>query len=120
MLVRGGVLFLFPSLGKKEVNMGNPAIDFPWDKVNVIADAIVNTGACVLHSIVFNGMTVVGNVAIYDGVDNTGTLIGTLILRSAIHVSCQPITFTYDCEMAIGIFLDYDANFTGNFTVMFK
>lgn len=98
----------------------NSTIDFPWDKVNVIADAIVHTGPCVLHSIVFNGMTAVGNVAIYDGTDNTGTLIGTLILRSAVQVSCQPMIFIYDCEMDTGIFLDYDATFAGNFTVTFK
>lgn len=98
----------------------NSAIDFPWDKVNVTADAIAHTGACVLHSITFNGMTAVGDVAIYDGIDNTGTLIGTLILRSAVQVSCQPFTLILDCEMATGIFLDYDATFTGNFTVTFK
>ena len=100
--------------------MGNPAIDFPWSKVNVTEDTVVKTGAGVLHAIVFNGMTVVGDVAIYDGIDDTGTLIGTLILRSAVHVSCQPITFTYDCEMDTGIFIDYDDAFTGNFTVLFK
>jgi len=98
----------------------NSAIDFPWDKVNVVADAVVRTGPCVLHSITFNGMTAVGDVAIYDGIDNTGTLIGTLILRSAVHVSCQPFTIILDCEMTTGIFFDYDGTLTGNFTVTFK
>ena len=98
----------------------NSAIDFPWDKVNVVADAVVRTGPCVLHSITFNGMTAVGDVAIYDGIDNTGTLIGTLILRSAVHVSCQPYTIILDCEMTTGIFFDYDGTLTGNFTVTFK
>ena len=98
----------------------NSAIDFPWDKVNVIVDALVCTGKCVLHSITFNGMTAVGDVAIYDGIDNTGTLIGTLILRTAVQVSCQPLTLLYDCKMATGIYFDYDATFAGNFTVMFK
>ena len=98
----------------------NSAIDFPWAKVNVTADAIVHTGKCVLHSITFNGMTAVGDVAIYDGIDATGTLIGTLILRSAVHVSCQPFTLILDCEMTTGIFFDYDATFTGNFTVTYK
>lgn len=100
--------------------MPNSVIDFPWDKVNVIADAVVHTGPCVLHSIIFNGMTAVGDVDIYDGVDAGGTLIGTLILRTAVQVSCQPMTFIYDCEMETGIFIDYDATFTGNFTVTFK
>jgi len=102
-----------------EVNM-NSAIDFPWAKSIVEADAIVHTGACVLHSITFNGMTAVGDVAIYDGTDNAGTLIGTLILRSAVQVSCQPFTLILDCEMATGIFFDYDATFAGNFTVTYK
>lgn len=102
--------------------MPNPAVDFPWDKVNVTAttDPEVRKGACVLHSIVFNGMTAVGDVAIYDGIDNTGTLIGTLILRSLVQVSCQPMTFLYDCEMTTGIHLEYDGTFAGNFTVTFK
>ena len=98
----------------------NSAIDFPWEKANVIADAVVHTGPCVLHSVTFNGMTVVGDVAIYDGIDAGGTLIGTLILRSAVQVSCQPFTLILDCEMAAGIFFDYDATFVGNFTVTFK
>ncbi len=100
--------------------MGNPAIDFPWEKLNVIASAAVCERPCVLHTITFNGMTAVGDVAIYDGVDNTGTLIGTLILRSAIHVSCQPMTFHFDCEMETGIYMEYDGTFVGNFTVAFK
>ena len=104
----------------KEVEMGNPAIDFPWSKTYVAADTIVKTGVGVLHAIQFNGMTTVGDVSIYDGVDNAGTLIGVLHLRSAIHISCQPMTFHYDCAMAIGIFIDYDDAFVGNFTVMFK
>jgi len=100
--------------------MGNSIVDFPWKKLNVTADAIVNTGPCVLHSVTFNGMTVVGDVLIFDGIDNTGTLISTLILRSAVQVSCQPFTLIFDCEMETGIFFDYDGTFTGNFTVTFK
>ena len=100
--------------------MPNSAIDFPWEKLIVEDSAIVHTGPCVLHSVTFNGMTAVGDVAIYDGIDATGTLIGTLILRSAIHVSCQPFTLILDCEMATGIFFAYDQAFAGNFTVTFK
>ena len=100
--------------------MPNPVVDFPWDKINIDAPGIASANPCVLHSITFNGMTVVGDVPIYDGVDATGTLIGTLILRSAVQVSCQPMTFIYDCEMTTGIFLDFVGGFTGNFTVMFK
>ncbi len=99
--------------------MPNPAVDFPWDKINIAASGIARAVPCVLHSIIFNGMTTVGDCAIYDGVDNGGTLIGTLILRSAVQVSCQPFTALYDCDMAIGIYLEF-TNLVGNFTVTFK
>ncbi len=98
--------------------MTNQAIDFPWDKANATGTGTVCPRPCVLHSIVFNGMTTVGDVAIYDGIDATG-LIGTLILRSAIQVSCQPMTFIYDCEMEVGIHMVF-TDFVGNFTVTFK
>ena len=100
--------------------MPNPTVDFPWDKLNVTGDLAVCSRSCVLHSITFNGMTAVGDVAIYDGLTAAGTLIATLILRSAVQVSCQPFTIILDCEMLTGIFVDYDDNFAGNFTVTFK
>ena len=96
----------------------NQAIDFPWDKLNVTGTGTVVPRPCVLHSIVFNGMTTVGHVAIYDGTDATG-LIGTLILRIAVQISCQPIVFLYDCEMLTGIHMVF-TDFVGNFTVMYK
>ncbi len=100
--------------------MTNSVIDFPWDKINIPVEGIAHTGSCVLHSIIFNGMTVVGDCAIYDGIDNTGTLIGTLILRSAVQVSCQPFTLIHDCEMKTGIFLEFTGGLVGDFTVTFK
>ena len=99
--------------------MPNSAIDFPWEKINITGSGIAHTGPCVLHSIIFNGMTTVGDCAVYDGVSNAGTLIGTLILRTAVQVSCQPMTFICDCEMATGIYLEF-TGLVGNFTVTFK
>ena len=53
--------------------MGNPAIDFPWAATNFAGtDAIIKHGPCVMHNITLNGTTTVGDVAIYDGIDNTG------------------------------------------------
>jgi len=99
--------------------MPNPAIDFPWEKLNVTGTGTVHAGPCVLHSIIFNGMTVVGTCAIYDGIDATGTLIGTFTLSNLIHVSCQPMPFLYDCEMGTGIHMVF-TNLVADFTVMFK
>ena len=96
----------------------NQAIGFPWDKLNVAGTVTVCPRPCVLHSIVFNGMTTVGDVAIYDGIDATG-LIATLILRSAVQVSCQPFTIILDCEMKTGIHMVF-TNLVGNFTVTYK
>lgn len=102
--------------------MSNPVIDFPWEKTHAAADTLVHTGKCVLHAVTFNGMTAVGDVVLYDGIDAaTGTIIATYNFRSAVHVSYQGITFLYDCKIAIGIFLDLDtSSFTGNLTVMWK
>ncbi len=95
----------------------DPVLNQGWNPVNVITSAIARTGKCVMHSVVLNGVTVVGDVAIYDGVDNTGTLIATLNVRSAVSVSFQGITFLYDCKMATGIYLEF-TDFVGNLTVM--
>ena len=67
--------------------MGNSAIDFPWKPQNVTEETLVNTGACVLHNVTLNGTTTVGDILIYDGVDNTGTLIATITARSAVQDS---------------------------------
>lgn len=100
--------------------MTNPILDFPWTPRNVVADTVVKTGAGVLHSVVLNGMTVVGDVVLYDGVDATGVVIATFNFRSAVHVSYQGITFLFDCAIATGIFVDFaSSTFAGNVTVMY-
>ena len=99
----------------------DPITSFGWDKVNVTTDTIVNPGACIMHSIVLNGVTTVGDIFVYDGVDATGELVATLNIRSAVSVSFQGITFIYDCEMVNGIFIDITSStFAGNITVTHK
>ncbi len=95
----------------------DPVTSFGWNPVNVVASAIARTGKCIMHSVVLNGVTAVGDVAIYDGVDNTGTLIATLNVRTAVAVSFQGVPFMYDCKMETGIYVEFTA-FTGNLTVM--
>ena len=94
-----------------------PNLEIGWNPVNVVASAIARTGQCIMHSVVLNGVATVGDVAIYDGLDNTGTLIATLNIRSAVSVSFQGITFLYDCKMVTGIYLEF-TDFAGNLTVM--
>ena len=96
----------------------DPVTSFGWNPVNVTATGtIVRTGACIMHSVVLNGVTTVGDVLIYDGVDNTGTLIATLNIRTAVSVSFQGVPFLYDCKMATGIYVAF-ATFAGNLTIM--
>ena len=97
--------------------MTSPIMDFGWDKTNVTAETLVKTGACKLHGITLNGVTTVGDVLVYDGVDAGGTLIATLNIRVAVSVSYQGISWNYDCKMDTGIFLTF-ATFVGNLTVM--
>ena len=97
--------------------MVSPVTDFGWDKTNVTAETLVKTGACKLHSITLNGVTTVGDVLVYDGVDNTGTLIATLNIRTAVSVSYQGVSWNYDCNMDTGIFITF-TDFAGNLTVM--
>jgi len=96
----------------------NPKTDFGWEKLNVTAETLVKTGKGILHSIVLNGVTVVGDVLIYDGIDNSGQLIATLNVRSAVSVSFQGLTFLYDCKIDTGIFITFDT-FAGNLTATY-
>ena len=100
----------------------DPINEKGWKKLNVLGgtDPLVKSGKGKLHNITVNGITAVGDVIVYDGIDATGVIIATLILRSAVQVSCQPITLNYDCEIDTGIFIDTtSSSFTGNLTVTY-
>ncbi len=101
--------------------MPNPVIDFPWDKAYVTGSGTVVGRPCVLHSITFNGMTVVGDCDVYDALDATDptTQIAQYNCRIAVSVSYQGITFVYDCKMETGIHMVF-TNLAGNFTVTYK
>jgi len=102
--------------------MPNPVVDFPWTLAHVAATTVppIRVGPGVLHTIVFNGMTVVGVCTVYDGVDNTGTVIGAMTLNSAVHVSCQPMTFIYDGAFTTGLHMEFTGGLVADFTVSFK
>ena len=87
-----------------------------WEKLNVTGDQLVHTGKCILHGITLNGITAVGDIAIYDGISNAGTLIGTIHARTAVAVSFQGNFFPYDCKMVTGIYIDV-TSWTGSLTV---
>lgn len=101
--------------------MPNPVIDFPWTYAHVAATTVpaVKVGPGVLHTLIFNGMTVVGTLVLYDGEDNTGTVIGAITYDSAVHVSCQPVPFIYDCAFTVGLHLEFTAGLVADFTVTY-
>lgn len=89
--------------------MPNSVADFPWKWKRVIAttDPEVLTGPGALHTIVINGVIALGDIEVYDGIDNTGALIGVISLTTAASISVQPITLTYDLKIETGIHLQY-------------
>jgi len=87
-----------------------------WEKLNVDSDTLVHTGKSILHAITLNGVTTVGDIAVYDGIDATGTIVATINARTAVSVSFQGMTFIYDCKMTDGIYIDM-TDFAGNVTV---
>ena len=99
----------------------DPITSKGWPNLNVTTDTLVRTGRGVLHSIVLNGVTTVGDIVVYDGVDATGRVIATLNVRTAVSVSFQGITFLYDAEFTTGLFVDITSStFAGNITVTYK
>ncbi len=97
--------------------MTNPILDFGWKPTHVTANTLVRTGRGILHTIVVNGLTTAGDCTVYDGVDNGGTVIAVLHLDPTTSVSVQPITFLYDCEMKVGIYLEYSGGLAADLTV---
>ena len=96
------------------------AIDFPWDYAHVAADAQVKAGPCVLHSIVVNGLTTVGDATIYDNTAGSGDVIAVLHLNTAASVSVQPITLLYDVKCKTGLYIEFDDNLVADLTISYK
>lgn len=79
--------------------------DFGWNMLNVTADTIVHTGPGCLHTIIVNVLQEAeaeGDTffEVYDGVDATGTLRGT------VYGTQHPVTLIYDAEFTVGLFID--------------
>jgi len=72
----------------------------PGKVYNIDADGtyLVHTGGGALKHITVNGGTKTGTIAVYDGVDATGTLIATI---GANQVNGD--VYIYDCIISTGI-----------------
>ena len=91
---------------------------FAWPHHHVAGTLLIQSAPGTLHSIVCNGLTTAGDVTVYDGVDATGTVIAVLHLSLVTSVSVQPITFLYDAELIVGLYIAYDQAVAADLTVM--
>ena len=97
--------------------MSSPVLDFGWPYTHVTADAQVQAGKGILHTVVVNGLTTAGDCTVYDSLTETGTVIAVLHLDLTTSVSVQPITFVYDLKFTTGLYFGYDATLVADLTV---
>lgn len=72
---------------------------YKFTNITTQATTLVATGNGVLHTITFNKPTATGTVAIYNGIDAGGTLLGTITTPAG----GQPLTITYDMAFGVGL-----------------
>ena len=77
-----------------------------WSAANITLAAptttLIKTGVGLLHAVIINKPLANGVIAIYDGVDATGTLLAT-ITKPATLLSDQVNTILYDISFSIGL-----------------
>lgn len=95
----------------------DPITQQGWIPAHVTGTVLVQTGQGVLHTVVMNGLYAVGDITIYDGIDNTGTVIAVLSLITAISISVQPISLLYDAKFETGLYIEYDQAVEADLTV---
>ena len=89
-----------------------------WDPVHVTADTQVKAGKGILHSVVVNGLTTLGDLTLYDSLTETGTVIAVIHLDTTASVSVQPITLLYDAKFATGLYAGFDGTLVADLTFM--
>lgn len=95
-------------------------LEMGWPHRHVTADAQVKAGPGILHSIVINGLTTLGDITIYDSLTETGTVIAILHLSTVTSISVQPMTLLYDVKFHTGLYIGYDATAVADLTVVYS
>jgi len=100
--------------------MPNPTLDFGYSHKHLTDSAIILTGLGILHTITINrpDTTAAAVVTIYDGIDNTGTVIAIITMDDALFV--VPATLTYDVAVTTGIYAEFSHAVTADITVSFN
>jgi len=88
---------------------------------NVDADLIVSSIPGMLHTLTVNTQpAATGTFQLYDGADNTGTLIATITLPLGNSSEFVPNTFIWDLALATGLYVLGDGVISGfDFTVIY-
>ncbi len=95
-------------------------LEVGWPYRHVAADAQVKAGPGILHSIVLNGLTTLGDITLYDSLTEGGTVIAVLRLCTVTSISVQPMTLNYDLRFNTGLYVGYDATAVADLTVMYS
>lgn len=106
-----------PPAGRIREAKMDPISQQGWLYYHVTGTVLVQTGQGVLHTVSMNGLYVVGDITIYDGVDNTGAVIAVLSLATAVSISIQPISMLYDAKFVTGLYIEYDQAVEADLTV---
>ena len=100
--------------------MPNPILDYGYAHRHLADSGLVLTGTGILHTITINhpDTTAAATVIVYDGVDNTGTVIAIITMDDALFV--VPATLTYDVAVTVGIYAAFNFAVTADITVSFN
>ena len=96
--------------------------DFGYRFANVgDSDVLVSAASVILHTVTINkSPTTTGILNIYDGSDNTGTLISSIVMTQAAGTAFVPTSQTYDVQCDDGIFAEVTGSLAGgNFTITY-
>ena len=100
---------------KTAVNISNLANGSQFSHIAAKATTLVKTGDGYLHSVVINTKGATGNNAnIFDGIDNSGTLIAVLDLTQG------PATIFYNLAFAVGLTVVTDNGTQADITVIYR
>ncbi len=98
----------------------NPTKDTPWKYSHVTADKQVIGRKGVLHAITINGLTTAGDLTVYDNTEASGTdIVAILHLDPTTGLAVVPATLLFDCKLATGLYMSFDATLAADLTVSY-
>jgi len=96
----------------------NSSVPYAW--VRVLADALVKTGAGVVHTVTFSqadAAPTAGSITIYDSLTEGGQTIFTHTFTTAVF---NPVTILLDIPFKIGLYIGFTTTADVSVTVSYK